>query len=631
MARLKQIAHRPLLSRQYFSLVGFGVCLAICFSFLLHRLVEIQVVRHEELTEAARNNTERTFLKPPRRGDIRDVKGTLLATSKDVDTICADPKLIGTNYVRIAQQIAPVLGLDEIELGEKLRPRLMTNELGKAVEVQYVVLKRKVEPEEWEKVQKAMQTLTFGVDESKLTKKQRAPYHRLRQRAVFATPDQMRFYPNQQLAAHVLGYVGMVERTTPRGKVLETRGADGVEVMMDNVLTGIFGWRETETDSKRQELVAYREQDVAARPGLNVVLTIDSGIQHIVETELDAAYRKHTPISISCLVIRPATGEILALANLPTFNPNKPGDSEPEERRNRVITDNAEPGSTFKSTVIAGALSDDTVELTDSIFCENGAWRYAGLTLHDHHGYGNLTVEGVIIKSSNIGAAKIALKMGEKRLYDVIRGFGFGQITGITLPGEINGFIRTPDRWTKPSITRIPMGHEVAATPLQMAMAMAAIANKGMLMKPMLIDSFVDENNREVTKFQPQKIRQVISEPAAREMTQALVKAVGEEGTGAKAALTHYTVAGKTGTAQKIVNKRYVHDKHFVSFIGFFPAENPELLISVVIDEPKRGMYGGETAAPVFARIGERSANYLAMIPEKPSTNLAANRKKGAD
>jgi len=238
-------------------------------------------------------------------------------------------------------------------------------------------------------------------------------------------------------------------------------------------------------------------------------------------------------------------------------------------------------------------------------------------------------VEEVIAKSSNIGAAKIGIRLGEQKLYEYIRNYGFGQRTGIPLPGEVNGVARPPKEWTKLSISRIPMGHEVSCTPLQMTMAMSAIANKGVLMRPMLVDRFVDESGRDIAKFQPQALRQVVSPETAAKMVVALKSVVSTNGTGFKAKMNYYTAAGKTGTAQKIVNGHYSRSNHYSSFIGFFPADDPELCISVVVDDPKKGYYGSETAAPVFQRIAERSANYLAIPPEILTTNQSLALSSG--
>jgi cell division protein FtsI/penicillin-binding protein 2 len=365
----------------------------------------------------------------------------------------------------------------------------------------------------------------------------------------------------------------------------------------------------------RGELVVFREQDVEARPGLNVVLTIDSGLQDIVESELAKAWTINTPVSITAIVVRPRTGEILALANLPNFDPNKPG-GQMENLRNRAITDVAEPGSTFKIVVVSGALNEGIVDLTDPFDCENGVFHFMGYALHDTHHYGILNVGQIIAKSSNIGAAKVGIKMGAPRLYEYVHSFGFGEPTGIPLPGEQKGFAYPLERWTKLSISRIPMGYEVAVTPLQTVMAMSAIANGGRLMRPMLVNRLEDQEKNVVLKFEPQLIRQVIAPPTARKMVEAL-KLVVTEGTGAKARLEHYTVAGKTGTARKAGNGGYLVGKYFSSFIGFFPADDPELCISVVMDEPvvKKGYYGGETAAPVFKAIAERAAVYLGIRP----------------
>jgi cell division protein FtsI/penicillin-binding protein 2 len=303
------------------------------------------------------------------------------------------------------------------------------------------------------------------------------------------------------------------------------------------------------------------------------------------------------------------------MATLPNYDPNNPGKATDDERRNRVITDVAEPGSTFKIVVVSAALNDGTVSLNDVFDCEHSHWFYAGRTLHDHESYGPLSVERIITKSSNIGAGKIGVKMGESRLYEYLRNYGFGTATGVPLPAEVNGLVRPLKQWSKVSIAQIPMGQGIAVTRMQMVMAMCAIANQGWLMRPMLIDRLEDEHHNVVAKCSPQKVRQVIGKSADELMIQALKTVVSPEGTAPKAALEHYTVAGKTGTANKVENGQYVR-KFFSSFIGFFPADNPELCISVTMDEPKQGYFGGQIAAPVFKQIAERAANYLNIKPE---------------
>jgi cell division protein FtsI/penicillin-binding protein 2 len=389
--------------------------------------------------------------------------------------------------------------------------------------------------------------------------------------------------------------------------------------MLDSKLSGVRGWRVTETDRRGREMVSRREQNVEPRSGLNVVLTIDSVIQHIVESALAQGMEKHTPISISAIVVRPRTGEILALATLPNFDPNNPGSATPDARRNRAITDIMEPGSTFKIVVVSAALNEQLIRLSDVFHCENGRFPYGGRVLHDHGSYGPLTVEQIITKSSNIGAAKIGIRLGENRLYDYMRQFGFASRTEITLQGEVSGIVHPVKNWSKVSIAQIPMGHGVAVTRLQMAMAMSAVANNGWLMRPMLVDRLEDREGNVVARYTPQRVRQVIRESAARDMVTALKTVVSPDGTAPQAILEHYTVAGKTGTAQKPGPGGYMPGKHIASFIGFFPADNPELCISVVLDEPRQGYYGGQTAAPIFKQIAERTANYLSIRPDRGS------------
>jgi cell division protein FtsI/penicillin-binding protein 2 len=340
-------------------------------------------------------------------------------------------------------------------------------------------------------------------------------------------------------------------------------------------------------------------------------LTIDSVIQQIVETALSNSMRADTPASISSLVIRPRTGEILALAVLPNFDPNNPG-SAVDALRNRVIADRTEPGSTFKIVVASGALSDRLVTLAEEFDCEQGQFHFSVLTLHDHLRFGRLSVENIIAKSSNIGAAKIGIKMGGARLLEHIRDFGFDTRTGISLPGEVRGQV---EKWTKVSIAQIPMGQGIAVTSLQMAMAMCAIANKGVLMRPLLVDRIEEANGNVVAKWSPEPVRRVISEDADKQIVQALKTVVSTNGTGPKAALEHYTVAGKTGTAQKVP---YSSNKFYASFIGFFPADDPQICIYVSLDDPKGNLHqGGQIAAPTFREIAEKTASYLNLRPDK--------------
>jgi cell division protein FtsI/penicillin-binding protein 2 len=282
---------------------------------------------------------------------------------------------------------------------------------------------------------------------------------------------------------------------------------------------------------------------------------------------------------------------------------------------NRVVSDVAEPGSTFKIVVVTAGLNEHAVSLTDTFDCEHGQFVYASKTLHDHLPFGLLTVENIITKSSNIGAAKIGIRLGQDELYQYIHAFGFGERTGIPLPDESPGILNPLTNWTKVSIAQIPMGQGVAVTPLQMVMAMSAIANHGLLMRPMLVSRLEDSDGKVVARYQPQPVRRVAGPDAIRDILTALKTVVTKGGTAYQGHLDHFTVAGKTGTAQKVEGGHYVQ-KFFSSFIGFFPADNPELCISVVMDDPKDGHYGGTIAAPVFHAIAERAANYLDLKPE---------------
>ena len=608
------MATRLLLRR----LLWLTLLLGLAFAGLGYRLLDLQVLRHEELSALAQQNTQRELLLVPRRGDIVDVKGNLLATTVITKTVCADPTLVGSYQAQVAHVLAPLLQLDEAKLIQMLTPAVYQTTNGEVRTNLYVVLKRRLPVETWERISSAMTNLSAGLARHAPTNQATtATFSNLGRKALFTENEPVRAYPSQRLAAHVLGYAVPEDKKVEGVPVREIVGKDGIELTLNSKLAGVRGWRVTETDRQRRELVRWREQDIEACDGLNVVLSIDSVVQSIVEQALADAMEKHSPISVSGIVVRPRTGEILAMATVPNFDPNNLNGTTADERRDRVMTDIAEPGSTFKIVVVSGALNDEVVKLTEPFDCEHGEWHYAGHILHDHERYGVLSVEGIVTKSSNIGAGKIGVKMGQDRLYDYIRNFGFGSITGIPLPAEQPGLVHRLSDWRKVSLAQIPMGQGLAVTRLQMVMAMCAIANRGWLMRPMLVERLEDRDHNVVASYSPQRVRQVIKESTAKQMVQALKTVVSPDGTAPKAALEHYTVAGKTGTAWKVEHGAYVR-KYFSSFIGFFPADNPEVCISITMDEPKvsQGYYGGQIAAPVFKQIAERIANYLNIRPE---------------
>ncbi|HZL13379.1 MAG TPA: penicillin-binding protein 2, partial [Verrucomicrobiae bacterium] len=534
--------------------------------------------------------------------------------------VWADPLLIGNQQAAVARALAPILRVNETDLYQKLFPRVWKNQKGEMVTNRYVVLERKVSGETWAKIQTTMSRLSLGMDEKKMSKMEREFLHNLRQYAVAAEPDQLRVYPNGALAAHVLGFVGTQETTNHAAELF---GYDGIEKSFNSKLSGASGWRVTGVDSRNRELVALRDEDVQAHDGLSVVLTIDSVVQHIVETVLADAMKEHSPVSITGIVTRPRTGEILALASLPDFDPNNLSTINTNTEPDRVISDVMEPGSTFKTIVISGALNEHVVDLNDTVFCENGIFHYGGIILHDaeHDHFGNLTVEQVLQKSSNIGAAKIGIKLQAHKLYDYMTDFGLGEFTGIPLPNEVSAknFVRPPNKWGKYSIAQIPMGQGVAVTRLQMIMAVGAIANGGVLMRPMLVKRLQNRDGDVVQQYEPQAVRRVISEATAKEMVEALKTVVNKDGTAPLAAMANYTVAGKTGTAQKVVDGKYANDKFVISFIGFFPADDPQICISIVMDAPKEGgrAFGGALCGPVFKKIADGCASYLNIPPDE--------------
>jgi len=592
--------------------------LVALFAGLGYRLVDLQVIQHDDLLKQAEKKTERTIAETAKRGDILDVNGNLLATSIPVWTVWANPDVLANQHVLpnapavFARALSPWLGVAEGRLYQQMQLRTHLEAKGLIVTNQYAVLKREVSEDAWRQIQTMLQTIPAGIDTRSWKKSDRMALTNLCQNAIATDADQMRVYPNGTNAAQVVGFVaGVAPTNAPAGLV----GCDGIEKAFNSKLCGVDGWRVTEADSARHELVSHRDEDVPAHDGLNVVLTLDMEVQHILETTLAEAMQKHTPKSITGIVMRPSTGEILAMASLPDYDPNSSGTIS-TNGRNRNINDVVEPGSTFKIVVVSGALNNGIVTLNDQFFCENGHFAFGGRILHDHESLGTETVKSIIMKSSNIGAAKIGIKLGEESLYDYAWNYGFGQRTGIPLPGEAGGILYPVKKWSKVSIAQIPMGHGVAVTRLQMILAMSAIANDGWLMRPMLVSRLQERDGSVVQRYAPERVRQVVTDATAKKMIEALKTVVTKTGTAPDAAMKDYVVAGKTGTAQKVEGGTYVSGKYISSFIGFFPADNPELCISIVMDEPKEGYYGGKVCGPVFREVAERCASYLNIPPD---------------
>ena len=610
-------------------LLGFASFLGLALVGLGFRLFFLQVTRHDELKALAMSMTQESIVREPWRGDILDANGNTLARSQPVKRVCADPVFIRDRQRDVARALSPILGMSEEALSDRLRITTRTLTNGVVRTNRFVDLRFDATLDQWQQITEAMATLPYDGDEASLPRREKRFWHTLRHTAVFGVDSQRRAYPNHELAAHVVGVVGITNYVVQDSWVRELVGMEGIESTFNKQLSGVRGFRVTEKDRKNRELVRFRAQNAEPVAGLNVVLSVDLVLQKILEAELTEAALKFNPANAMGVIVRPRTGDILALANRVTFDPNNLKATSVENRRNRVVNDFYEPGSTFKIVSLASALEDHVTRLSDSYDCEHGNWHYGGLALTDHEHYNVLPLEVVFAKSSNIGIAKMALRMSEPSFYKHIRDFGFGGRTGIELPGEALGRIRDPKYWSKTSMTRIPIGYEVAATPLQMVMAVAAVANGGMLMQPKVVKRLQDNRGKTVVDYPPVKVREVISAETVRQVLTAMKTVVSTNGTGVKAMLDDYTVAGKTGTAWKWNSATMRYDKrYYSSFIGFFPADAPELCISIVVDDPQSGVYGGQVAAPVFKRVAEQAARYLKIPPDRGS--LATSPEEAA-
>lgn len=424
-----------------------------------------------------------------------------------------------------------------------------------------------------------------------------------------------RFYPNRELAASLIGFTDV-----------DSVGLEGVELALDKYLRGERSYLVCERDARGRIIVPADTPVETNSAGHSISLTIDRNIQHVAQSELADAVRRYDAAGGTALVLSPRTGEILALATMPSFNPNSLSAAPLSARKNRAMTDVFEPGSTFKVFTVASALEMGAVDVRERIDCENGAYRYAGRTIHDTHKYDRLTVPEVIKFSSNIGAVKIAERMDPGRFHEMIRAFGFGTPTGIELVGEVPGLVPSRDAFSRIRRATVSFGQGIAVTPLQLASAMASVVNGGRMMKPYIVREIVDPEGKVVFRGAPRELRRTISPRTSARMREILGRVVQEDGTGTQARIKGFLVGGKTGTAQKVETGtgRYSRDKRVSSFIGFLPLEDPELLILVVIDEPKGEVYGGVVAAPAFNQIAVKTAYYLGMAPTEPVESATA-------
>ena len=542
--------------------------LAVAFAGLTGRLAWLQVVKRAELAQLAERQYSRTVVLHAQRGPILDRQGTPLATSTPTESLFVQPRSVG-DPVRVTARLAPIIGLPPAEVHAVLTSSRS-----------FVWLRRRLPP-----------AVAAGV-------------RALREPGLGFLPEPLRLYPNRELAAHVVGFEGV------------EGGLEGIERAFEGELAGTPGKAIVGRDALGREVAAPHMLE-PPQPGLGVMLTLDRAIQYMTERELDAAYRRTGARSAMAVVLDPRTGEVLALAIRPTFNPNTFLDVPSRDRwRDRAVTDPFEPGSTFKVILAAAALEEGVVRPEDRIYGENGSVTIAKTTIHDWKKYGWLTFSEVLQNSSNVGSIKVGLALGRERYYRYMSAFGFGAATGVGLPGESRGLLRAPGRWSLLSLPTMSIGQEVSVTALQMVAAFGAIANGGTLMQPRIVRATFDAAGQEVRRFEPRPVRQVISPETARTLTRILVRVV-ESGTGHNAAIPGYEVAGKTGTAQKLdpATRRYSRSPGVLSFVGWAPADVPRFVMLVTLDEPKNEIWGSEAAAPIFSAIGRGILRYLEVPP----------------
>lgn len=548
--------------------------LAGAYLVLAARVVYLQVIQGPELAHRAERQHERSIAVEAERGTIYDRKGHILATDLTVPSLYAVPSMID-NPVSIARELAVVLGMDARLLAKRL-----------SEDREFIWLSRRVNPD----VARAVEDL--GADGIRLM------------------PEPRRIYPKKMLLGHALGFAGA-----------DHTGLEGIERAYDGVLRGEKGRLTYERDGMGHRLFPKDFRYVAPSRGHDLVLTIDEVVQYISERELDAALADTGADSGTVLVMDPSNGHLLAMAVRPAFNPNEVDSRRPGLWRNRSVTDLFEPGSTFKVVAAAAALEAGLIRPSDLIDCERGRWPLAGGVLHDHEPLGVIPFSEVMAKSSNIGMAKVAARLGPERLAQAIAAFGFGRKTGIDVGGEVSGSVAPTARWSRRSLATIAIGQEVSATPIQLVTAYAAIANGGRLVRPRLVAEVRGTGGIDMPTVPDVAESRVMSPRTARTMTALLEGVVSGDGSGHLAAIDGVRVAGKTGTAQQIdpETRRYAADRVVASFIGFAPAERPAIVVLVVIDNPTGPGWGGTVAAPVFRRIAEAALRHLDEVRPPPA------------
>lgn len=544
----------------------FLLVITFCTCGLAARLFFLQVFRNEEYRSAALTQRLREIEIQPKRGLITDRDGKKLAINVSLDSVVVNPQQI-KDKEKTAAALAEILGLQPDNVLAKVRR-----------ETSFEYVARKIEPEK----SKAVRALKLD--------------------GVHLVEESDRCYPNGILAAHVLGFAG-----------IDNQGLEGLELVYDKELRGTVGRFLGEADAANREIPGGEKQYLPSKDGNTLVLTIDEVLQHIAEREIDRLMEETRAKGAVVLMLDPNTGEILALANRPTFDANEPLAVPDINRRNLAVWYNYEPGSTFKIVTAAAALEEKQVGENDGFYCR-GSMQVAGHNIACVTAHGSQTFAEVVKNSCNVGFMTIGMRMSRDRFYHYIHDFGFGQVPGSGLPGEEEGIMLPVKNVGPVEHANISFGQGIAVTPLQMVSMVGAVANGGLLMKPQIVREIKSADGAVIRPFTPQIVRQVVSTETAHRLSQ-LLEAVVADGTGRGAQIPGYRLAGKTGTAQKIVDGRYVSDKHVSSFVGFGPVDNPQLAILVVVDEPQGAYYGGVIAAPVFKRLMEDGLRYLSIPP----------------
>lgn len=581
MRDLKTLRTAPSASRWLRGrVVVMGSMLVALLGAVLVRAVELQVHQKAHLKAVAEEQYLRDVKVPSRRGDIFDRRRVPLAQSVEVDSIWVDPSAL-TAPKEVAQKLGRALGVNPKELVERF-----------AKGRRFAWVKRAVTPSEVARLK------ALGLPEVRTIKEPR------------------RFYPHRELAAHLIGMVGT-----------DGNGLDGLERSFEDELSGEVITREGVRDARGKKLLPNGVEDPQSRQGASLTLTIDRQLQYVAEKALDQAVADAQATAGMVVMLDPKTGELLALASAPRFNPNSPQGHSAQALRNRAVADEFEPGSTFKSFVIASALDYRVISEDSSFDCENGSWSVGKNVIHDTHPHGLLNPRGILQVSSNICAAKVGQRLGRERLRDTFERFGFGERTALELPGEGKG--RLPFPKAEVSLATQSFGQGVTATAVQVAAAYGALANGGVLMKPYLVSAVTAPDGVVLLEHGPTVVRRVVTEKTARQVVSMLETVVEPTGTAPKARMDQYRVAGKTGTAQKVdpVAGGY-SDKNIASFVGIVPAEDPRVVILVVIDEPKTAVYGGLAAAPAFKEIATQAMASLGVPPSRPAPSGPVVKKE---